>query len=348
MAHDARPPSGPLGSTPTAETELRALNFFQALRRLECAHRDKPRLGHAAHISEEPVRLGQEPNLAFEHASLVGFAENEEGGPAKLSVGFFGAFGPEGPLPLHVTEYAHQRMRNAQDRTLVSFVNIFHHRLLLLFYRAWADAQPVVNHDRPHDDDFAGFMAALVGQGAGEKKQALYDLDRLALYMAGHFSSEARHPEGLSKVLGHYFGVPVQVEEFVGEWLTIPESSAWKLGRRQTLEGGGKLGLGSRIGLRVYERQYKFRIVLGPLERRDYDRFLPEGDFSGKLAALVERYAGQDLAWDVRLILNQPDRVPARIGRGARLGRTTHLIRNATKSHQPFQDYIYTPPAHAD
>jgi type VI secretion system protein ImpH len=347
MAHDARPPSGPLGHTPTAESELRALDFFQALRRLECAHRDRPRLGHAAHISDEPLRLGQEPSLAFENAALVSFAEADEHGPARLSVGFFGAFGPQGPLPLHITEYAYQRVRNAHDRTLASFVNIFHHRLLLLFYRAWADAQPVVSHDRPHDDDFAGFVAALVGQGAGEKKQIAQDLDRLALFMAGRFSSEARHAEGLAKVLAHYFGVRVQVEEFVGEWLTIPEASCWKLGSQQTLEGGGRLGLGSRIGRRVFERQYKFRVLLGPLERRDYDRFLPEGDFAPKLAKLVERYAGPELAWDLQLILDQPDRVPMRLGRGARLGRTTHLLRQATRNDQPFQDYIYTPLAHA-
>jgi type VI secretion system protein ImpH len=346
MAHDAGTPPGPLGATPTAADELFALDFFQALRRIEAAHRDKPRLGRAAHAADEVIRLGQQPGLAFNGSTLASFSA-EDTGPARLLVTFFGVFGPNGPLPLHLTEYARQRSSHAHDHTFSEFANIFHHRLLLLFYRAWANARPTVSHDRPEDDSFAGYVGALSGGNATPKRQNVDSIEQFAMYMAGHFASQSRHVEGLTKLVSSYFRVPVQVEEFVGEWLTIPDSCTWRLQPVQAFPGIGQLGRGTRIGRRVYERQHKFRLVLGPLERHDYDRFMPGGAFQASLIRLVARYVGQDLSWDVRLVLHEPDRKPIRLGL-ARLGRDTHLVRQAAQSARPFQDYIFSPITQAD
>ncbi len=65
-----------------------------------------------------------------------------------MLVRFFGLFGPNGPLPIHLTEYAHERQLQAKDNTFVEFCNVFHHRLLSLFYRAWAVNQKSVDFDR--------------------------------------------------------------------------------------------------------------------------------------------------------------------------------------------------------
>lgn len=63
-------------------------------------------------------------------------------GPARLEQFFFGLGGPNGPLPLHLTEYMRERQRNHADPTSKRFLDVFHHRLLSLFYRAWAEARP--------------------------------------------------------------------------------------------------------------------------------------------------------------------------------------------------------------
>src|SRR6478609_2460492 len=72
----------------------------------------------------------------------------------RLYVTFGGMFGPQGPLPLHLTEYARDRIINSADPTFARFLDIFHHRMLSLVYRAWADAQPTVQFDRPESDRF--------------------------------------------------------------------------------------------------------------------------------------------------------------------------------------------------
>ncbi len=87
-----------------------AFDFFQALRRLECEHRDRPRIGAGLRPGDDPVRLGQPPYLNFAGSTVSSFAAGTGGRPWRLAVNFFGLLGPNGPLPLHLTEYARDRV----------------------------------------------------------------------------------------------------------------------------------------------------------------------------------------------------------------------------------------------
>lgn len=318
-------------------------DFYVALRRLEVMHRDRPRLGEGPRVSEEPVRLGQKPTLAFEASTILAVNPTDDGRPPRLDVGFFGVFGPNGPLPLHLTEYAHQRLRNAHDATLVSFLNIFHHRLLTLFYRAWANAQPTVNRDRPETDRFARYLGAVAGHGNRARGLPETPLERFALHVARHFTGQTRHPEGLEKVVSTYFRVPARVEEYVGEWLRIPEQFCWRLsGSTSTHPTLGRLGSGTRVGRHVWERQFKFRVVLGPMPRTSYERLMPGGSDVPALITLVQRYAGPELNWDVQLILHEPDMQPTRLG-SAKLSRSTYLVRGTVVREKRWQDFVFEP-----
>src|SRR5215211_3116331 len=137
-------------------------DFYQTLRRLECLYAEKPRLGSALRPVDEPVRLGQDPDLSFANAPLASF-DLPDGRPPRLQVRLFGLFGPNGPLPIHITEYARERLRHADDPTFCRFLDIMHHRFIALFYRAWAQAQPAVNRDRPADDRFTVYVGAFLG-----------------------------------------------------------------------------------------------------------------------------------------------------------------------------------------
>ncbi|HEX6243074.1 MAG TPA: type VI secretion system baseplate subunit TssG [Polyangiales bacterium] len=322
-------------------------DFYLTLRRLEITHRDRARLGEGLRVSEEPVRLGQRPTLAFEAGTILSTETRPDGLPPRIEVGFFGVFGPNGPLPLHLTEYAHQRMHHAHDGTLVQFLNIFHHRLLTLFYRAWANGQPTVSRDRPDADRFARFVAASAGQANRPKSLPEGEIERFALFMARHFTGQTRHPEGLQKVLSTFFEVPVAIEEYVGEMLRIPDQFCWRLTPKAGAHGSlGRLGSGTRVGRNVWERQFKFRVVLGPMPRAKYDRLLPRGADLPRLIALVQRYAGLDLSWDVRLVLHEPDMQPMKLGT-AELSRTTYLVRGAVARSKRWQDFVFEPMAQA-
>lgn len=296
--------------------------FFALLRRIESLNRAKPRLGTAPRPGLDPVRLGQEPDLVFPPATLAGCEPSVVDGIPLLLVRFLGLFGPHGPLPLHLTEYARDRVRNVGDRTLARFADIFHHRMLCLYYRAWANSQPTVSYDRPETDRFAFYVGSLFGLGTDTLRHRDPLPDHAKLYYAGHFGGQTRHADGLVAILRGFFGVRVRVDEFVGEWMPIAEREQTRLGLSAAT---GSLGCSAVVGARVWGCQHRFRIVLGPLGLAEYTSFLPGGAELARLTATVRNYAGDELAWDVRLMLRRAEVPALTIDGGARLGWTTWL-----------------------
>lgn len=299
-----------------------AFGFFSTLRRLESLHGGRPRLGQATRAVDAPVRLAQEASLDFAPATLTGFRAGSDDAPHRLDVAFLGLFGPNGPLPLHLTEYARDRARHFGDRTLLEFANVFHHRILELFYRAWAATQPTVSLDRPGSDRFGAYVASLFGLGS----PALRDRDPLPdvakLHYAGHLSCQSRHPDGLCAMVQGYFGLPARVDELVGEWLALPVESRCRLGEGRV---NGTLGQTIVVGAEVWSRQHRFRLALGPIGYQDYVRFLPIGTSLAGLTAIVRSYVGDQYSWELNLVLRRTEVPAVRLGRVGHLGWTTWL-----------------------
>jgi len=305
-------------------------DFYQTLRRMECLYDTRPRWGHALRPVDEPVRLGQDPDVSFAPAPLASFDPGKDGRRPRLQVRLFGLLGPNGPLPLHITEYARERLRHAGDPTLSRFLDLFHHRFLTLFYRAWAQAQPHVNRDRPKEDRFAAYVGGFFGVSttAFRDRDSIPDLAKF--FHVGALIRHQRNPEGVTAILQHFFRVPVQIHEFVGHWMFLSERE-----RTRLADEGAVLGAGAVLGSRVWDRQNKFQVRLGPLTLAQYESFLPGGPMLRKLVDWVRLYLGFELDWDVRLLLRQDEVPPLKLGglvapkprsgAGGRLGWTTWL-----------------------
>jgi type VI secretion system protein ImpH len=319
-----------MGATVGRETDAVALfaalaeapyryDFYQTLRRLECLFESKPRWGYARRPADESVRFGQEPELIFAPAPLTSFETGPDGRP-RLQVRLFGLLGPNGPLPIHITEYARERLRQANDPTLSRFLDLFHHRFVTLFYRAWAQAQPHVNRDRPKEDRFAAHIGAFFGMSSAafRNRDTLPDLAKF--FHVGTLIRQTRNAEGLRAILQHFCRVPVQIDEFIGHWMVLEERERTSLGRH-----GATLGAGAVAGGRVWDRQYKFRVRIGPLTLREYEAFLPGGTLIQKLVDWVRLYLGFELDWDVRLLLQKSALPRLTLGGSGRLGWTTWL-----------------------
>ena len=124
------------------------LGFYQAVRRLENFTPEKPRIGHSRRLADDPIRFCQSPSLAFAPATMSGFKHATGNSPPRLFVEFLGLCGPSGPMPLHVTEYLRDRERNSTDPTPARFFDLFNHRMISMFYRAWAINQQTVSFER--------------------------------------------------------------------------------------------------------------------------------------------------------------------------------------------------------
>jgi type VI secretion system protein ImpH len=304
-------------------------DFYQALRRLEGLNPGVPRWGMARRPSEEPARLGQDPDLSFAPAPLALF--DRTGRVPRRQVRLFGLFGPNGPLPLHVTEYARERLHHAGDATLCRFFDVLQHRLLALFYRAWAQAQPHVQRDRPSQDRFTVYVGSLFGlaRPAFRDRDSVSDLAKF--FHVGAFVRHVRNAEGLTHILQQYFRVSVEIEERVGHWMLLSPGQ-----RTQLPSQWASLGAGAVLGRQVWDRQHKFRIRLGPLTLAEYESFLPDGKRIKQLVDWVRLYLGLELEWDVRLALKKEQVPAARLGRFTRLGWTTWLGRR--RSDAPADD----------
>jgi len=305
-----------------AEKQPYKYDFFALLRAVECAHPDRMRLGQATRPVDEPIRLGQEASLAFAPSTLAYVEPANDKHPPRIGVHFLGMFGPNGPLPIHLTEYARDRLRNSADPTLIRFADIFHHRILALFYRAWANAQPTVSHDRPASDRFMTYVGSLLGIGSPAVRDRDGFPDSAKLYFAGRLANQTRNAEGLKAMIGEYIGLPADLEEFAGEWTPLQNESRWRITRTAF---AGALGMSTILGARAWQRQTKFRLVFGPLKEDEFQSMLPGSPRLKRLQALVRNYVGDSLSWDLRLFLDKRVSQPFRLDRVTRLGWTAWL-----------------------
>jgi len=299
-----------------------AFNFYRAVRLLENARPDLPRVGCSLSPAQDAVRFGQKPSLAFAPSTLESVEPRASDGGVKLFVRFFGLFGPNAPLPPHLTEYAHERALHHGDKTFAAFLDVFHHRLISFFYRAWAANQKTVDLDRKDDRRFSLFVSSLFGMGGDALQNCDSIQDWAKMYFAGRLSCQSRSAEGLESILKEYFEVPARIETFVGHWMDLPSDSVCQLGKsRQT----GSLGVNTIVGLHIYDGQLKFRVRLGPMKFKDYTRLLPVGASFNRLRQWVFSYCGDEYFWDMQLVLEAGEVPVTQLGVAGRLGWTTWL-----------------------
>ncbi len=297
-------------------------DFYHAVRSLEALHPASPRVGMSQKVQDDPVRFCQQPSLRFEPATLVEFRPPRENSPQRMFVAFLGLLGPMGPLPLHITEFIRDRERNGNDPTSARFLDLFNHRVISLFYRAWAVNQQAVSFDRPELDRWAVYVASLIGIGTPHLRNRDEVGDLAKLHYSGRLAAQNRNAEGLKAILEDFFKVHVEIEQFVGHWLKLPEDCQCRLGESRYT---GLLGSTAIVGTKIWECQQRFKIRMGAMGLADYERLLPSGRSIRRLRDWVLNYVAQQFGFDVQLVLRADEVPDCKLGKGGRLGWSTWL-----------------------
>lgn len=277
-------------------------DLFQAMRRIEAEHPHLPRLGDSRRPVDDPIRFSHDTALTFAPAAITAL-EREEGRPARLVQRVFGFLGPNGALPIHLTEYAHERTLHHNDRTFTRFLDILLHRFGLFFYRAWARAQPTVSLDRADESPLVRHVGALIGLGESHARRRDVLGDFPKLFFAGRLARQVRDADGLEAWLTLQFKVPARVHQFSGHWMRLGAEQQSRLTRL----GQFGVGHGVVLGRSVWDVQHKFRIEIGPLRWTRFAEMLPGQVAINKVRALVRQYVGFEFAWDLRLVLAKED-----------------------------------------
>ncbi|WP_299911720.1 type VI secretion system baseplate subunit TssG [uncultured Paracoccus sp.] len=329
MADDDRHPRADLtpGPAEAAAPEIANMDFFELLRQLETA---TLRFGRAGGAASEPARLSQQPRQSFAVSDLAEFTPGGEGQPPRIAVNLLGLIGPEGPMPLHLTRWIIARQSSrwfagaesggaTADTSFLDFINMLQHRMMALYWRAWGDARSSVQLAHGDGGQVVAMMRTLAGIGLPGSRGDDARLDGSKLRHATSLAQEVRGPDRLTSFLQSVLGVPVTLSEFVGVWLDIPDHLQTRVGLQHS-----DLGAGAIVGARRFDRQSRAEIRLGPLSRAEFDRFTDDPQIRARLRHALVFAQGNDIDFDVRLILAADEVPPARLG-ACRLGLTTWI-----------------------
>lgn len=312
-------------------------DFFQAVRLLQRECPDSDPVGTGDDPQREAIRFRSQVSLAFPPSDVVDI-EPPAGkrDPSELTVSFMGVATPAsfGSLPL---PYVEMIMGLERDKNLAlhRFLDLFNHRLVSLFYRAWEKYRFAVAFERSPAGQkgiFEKAVLALMGLSSSGMTDQLGLDERALLARAYALRGRAISAQGLSDLIRSYFRVPVTVQQFLASWYPIEDSERSRLGTSScTL--GEDIHLGSQVRL----AQSRFRLKLGPLDWAQFREFLPTGSGARPLAEMTALSAGPEFDFDCQLVLKASEAPGLRLGiadeKGAPwLGWTTWLHNHKLES----------------
>jgi type VI secretion system protein ImpH len=301
--------------------EFHRFSFFQAVHLLERLEQGAQALGESMVPGREAVRFSVKPDLSFPASDITGLAEGVKGGPADMSVAFLGLTGPSGVLPYWYTELAIERLKE-KDTSLTAFLDIFHHRLVSLFYLAWKKQRFPENYQRGGNDRLTGYLLSLCGLGTrGLVERIGLSPESLAFY-TGHFSTRSPSVAGIEAAVSYLAGVNAEVVQFVERIIALSEEDHTRIGT-----ANARLGEDALCGSYVWDCETKFRVELGPMGYDEFRRFLPGGSMLSPIFSLVRYRVGMEYEFDLRIILARDEVPPCALGGDSRLGMTSWLLK---------------------
>lgn len=313
----------PLG---TLSKDIRHYQFFALIRMIESL--TGAQYGESKSPKEDPVFLGQHPHINFATTTIEQLRCANRTDHTWVDVNFFGLLGPNGPMPLSMSEEITVSLSAKPKQQITDFYNIFHHRLLSLLYRAWANKEPQLlsskktqptNSFRSNYDKYIGTLAGY-GLPSLLNRDSMPDFGKLghAAFLGGY----SKHRAGLQNILLQLFDIPAQIQEFTGEWIPIPENFRCQL---KPSSQAKQLGINSTLGKNSWQCQYKFQVWLGPLDFVTYQSCLPGSPRLRQINDTIKNYVGLEFEWEIVLMLKKGDIPKPDLKKNVQLGWTTWL-----------------------
>ncbi len=299
-------------------------DFFHAVRLLMRFSSGGLPVGGFVNPDDEAIHFATEPSLAFPPGNIGEI--RWEGEVAHMIVTFMGLTGPAGVLPRCYSAFLLSRLRE-RDRTLADFLDLFNHRFISLFYRAWEKYRFGVVYERDGADRVSRYLTCLIGLGTPGLQDLLPIPHEPLLFYTGLLSMQARSATALENLLEDYFGVPVEVEQFVGIWRTLDVDDQCCFNDGDSYSE--QLGVAVVAGDGVWDQQSRIRLKFGPLTEEQYLSFLPSGSVWEPLRQLTRFFCGPSLEIEMQLILERKEVPCCNLGRddqaGPRLGWFTWI-----------------------
>jgi len=280
-----------------------SFEFFQAVTLLQRLRRETQPVGRFSNPEDEAVHFRVNNELAFP-ASQIQELEYPDNAPPQMKVNFMGLTGPMGVLPYCYSELILERLR-AKDRSLQSFFDVFNHRMISLFYRAWEKYRFPVTYYLGDEDLFTHHLLDLIGLGTPGLQDRQTVSDNALLHYVALLGEQSRSAAALEAILRDYFEVPVEAEQFTGAWYSLDRSTQCCM--QEGFSESEQLGRGAVVGDEIWDQRSRVRIKLGPMTISRYREFLPDGSAFEPLRAITRFFSNGEFDFEAQLFLKRDD-----------------------------------------
>lgn len=231
-----------------------------------------------------------------------------------ITPSFIGLTGPMGVMPRHYTHYVAEREMYHRDKATRAFLDIFTTRAVALFYQTWLKHRLHLQFEADRKNRFLPMIMSLTGMGlSGTRGRLEDDAQGIADDTLAYYSSALRErPQSVqwfSRVIADYFQVQCKVEQFIGQWFQLPERELTRLGAANCA-----LGKTAFCGSRIWDRNTKVRLTVGPMRKSQFNGFLPGSNAAQNLKQFFKLMVGATFDCEVRLILDKRDLSVAGLG----------------------------------
>jgi len=307
-------------------------NFIQAVRLLERSaafnHQEgrqqanKP-VAQFMQPATEFLRFQTHQSLAFPPSEIKAITQRTHPDNLRqweMVINFMGLTGSSGYLPFHYTEVALQRLK-LKDSSMIDFFNLFNHRVISLFYQSSCKYHlPIVyakkrleSLDDNSSDNFTQALLSLIGFGTKGIGNRLHIKDESLLFYAGLLTENVRTTSGLKQILQNHFSIPVEIEDFIGQWQPLIDDVRTRLSVERSIAQNNGLGKNAILGSKGWYVQGKIRIILGPLNKSQLSTFSPGTRTLKALNEIVRLYLGIEHEYECVMRIKRRD-IPQQVG----------------------------------
>ncbi len=321
--------------------EFYEFSFYRAVHLLEWLSPGRKRLGEALACRQEPVRFRVKPGFVFPPSDISGLEAGQEGEPVSMEVAFLGLIGPSGVLPNWYNELAVERIRR-KDRSLAAFLDIFHHRLISLFYLAWKKHRFPENYRPGARDRLSRHMLSLLGLGTPGLSDRIDLQPESLIYYGGLLSRPVPSAAAIEATVEYFAEAEVQVDQFMDRRIPVAPEDRTRLGA-----ANARLGVDAACGSLAWESQTKFRVCIGPVGYDHFVRLMPSGELLGPIFSLVRFMVGVEYEFEIGVVLKREEVPPCILGRtdpkAPRLGWST-WAKSPAELHREDPMVVYQEP----
>jgi type VI secretion system protein ImpH len=283
-------------------------SFFRGVHLLERFTPNRKSLGEALVPDDEPVRFTTRKGFVFPPSEISNLVDQDGDAPPIMEVAFMGLTGPSGALPQWYTQFILDRARE-RDHSLAAFLDLFHHRLVTLFYLVWKKNRFPENYRFGARDRLSRYLLSLCGLGTSGLSERIGLPEESLAFYSGYLSRPVASAIGIESAVAYFADERVRVEQNIERIVDLEPAEQSRLGA-----ANATLGEDAICGSQVWESQTKFRVHIGPADRQKFSRLMPMGDLLVPIFSLIRFMVGIEYEFEIRIYLDKKEVPLCRLG----------------------------------